>query len=446
MSASTQSNPFSCTYEGCLGRFQTKGQLKHHKITRHDYCITCDLDFKDDAAFLVHKVGSEKHITCPVCSEDFRSTDGRDRHVRQAHAADQNLRCIGCSEVFKRAGGLMDHLERDRCPQIKSADFEKHRAIKEIFMAQIASQVTERPGSVTATSDDGDSGEEAGGVSVKMSSLLDNLEDDNSVDYPTLHPASAVPLGSRTVSATTLHASAWPELGASRSGGWNTATGTLNKNTARETPTENTAKGTPTENTAKRTPTENTAMRTADADVSEPVQDTDTQQESTTAWGGSSSATLFPDAPKTPVTLNWTTSILDPSNSLNTRNEPKIVLESTMDPNSPRFNPHQFRNAIGMFKCPYPRCSKSFPNPKTFTAHLQSPAHKTTDHRCPACLKIFKSPTALTQHMEAPTNRCNIKETANFGQAISLVSGGYLSVEGKHADGTVKFETEEPQW
>ena len=259
----------------------------------------------------------------------------------------------------------MDHLERDRCPQIKSADFEKHRAIKEIFMAQMAGQVAERQVSVTATSDDGDSGEEAGGVPVKMSSLLDNLEDDIGVDYPTLRPASTAALGSETVSATTLHASAWPELGASRSGGWNTATGTLNKNTAKGTPTENTAKGTPTpetakgtltEKTTKRTPTENTAMKTTDADVSEPVQGTDTQQEPTTAWGGGSSAALFPNAPKTPATLNWTTSILDPSNSLNTRNEPKIVLESTMDPNSPRFNPHQFRNAIGMFKCPYPRC------------------------------------------------------------------------------------------
>lgn len=64
--------------------------MRHHKVTRHDYCLKCDLDFRDDAALLVHKVGSEKHIACPLCSEDFKSTDGRDRHVRQVSSSLQD--------------------------------------------------------------------------------------------------------------------------------------------------------------------------------------------------------------------------------------------------------------------------------------------------------------------------------------------------------------------
>ena len=235
----------------------------------------------------------------------------------------------------------MDHIERNRCRRIKAADLEKRRALKEMFMAQMASQAAERQGPLSVLSDCGDSGEDGGGVALNVSSLLDNLEDDRVVDYPALDPASpavdpaspavdpaspavdpASPAArSNTVSeATSPHTSDWPALALSKSGAVHTDVGTLN------------------------------------ADDSQTAPDTGTKEEPTSAWGGSSSAALFPNAPKTPATLDWTKSIMETPAGPRARDDPKIVLESTMDPNSRRFNPYQFRNAIGMFKCPYPKC------------------------------------------------------------------------------------------
>lgn len=79
-------NPFKCSFPDCNRSFKTLGHLKQHKASDdagHDYCRICDMDFNDDDAFHLHKLGSEKHICCEICSEDFESESGRDRHMRQ---------------------------------------------------------------------------------------------------------------------------------------------------------------------------------------------------------------------------------------------------------------------------------------------------------------------------------------------------------------------------
>lgn len=235
----------------------------------------------------------------------------------KAHAAEQNLHCVGCGEVFVRAGGLMDHFERNRCTRIKFGEFEKRRAMKEMIMAQMASQAAERPGPVSLASEGGS--EDGGGVALNVSSLLDSFEDDSDVDYPTLAPHSSETLSATVAVPTIIQVSAWPELGVPRR--------------------EN----------------ENADTRDVNAIVSKPLQPTETREDSTAAWVGHSSATLFPNAPQTPA-LNWTTTIAESSANARPLDDPQIVLQSTMDPNSSRFNPYQFRNAIGMFKCPYPKC------------------------------------------------------------------------------------------
>ena len=227
----------------------------------------------------------------------------------------------------------MDHFEKNRCTRIKLADFEKRRALKEMFMAQIANQAVERAGPRAAASEGGESGEDSGGVQLNVSSLLDSLEDDKAVNYPALDPSSSGPR-SGTVLAATSFPTAWPELGISKDGASKADVRISNANVE----------------------TSSITAGTTNTDASEAVKETDTKDEPTTTWGGSSSATLFPNAPKTPTTLDWTKSIKKPLGGLGAVDDPKIVLESTMDPNSPRFNPHQFRNAIGMFKCPYPKC------------------------------------------------------------------------------------------
>ena len=78
-SASHTSN-FPCPYTDCKRGFLKEADLRKHKMQDHDYCNICDEDFEDDEAFHKHKVMSERHITCTVCSLDFRSESGRDRH------------------------------------------------------------------------------------------------------------------------------------------------------------------------------------------------------------------------------------------------------------------------------------------------------------------------------------------------------------------------------
>ena len=72
--------------------------------------------------------------------------------------------------------------------------------------------------------------------------------------------------------------------------------------------------------------------------------------------------------------------------------------------------------------------------------HLSSGVHQGTDNRCMKCLKIFKSPAALTAHMESSSERCKIRESNAYGHILHVVSGGFLKVVGRHADGSLKVE------
>lgn len=65
------------------------------------------------------------------------------------------------------------------------------------------------------------------------------------------------------------------------------------------------------------------------------------------------------------------------------------------------------------------------------------------ENRCVGCLRLFKSPSALTAHMESTSARCSVRDSRQFGNALSLVSGGFLGVNGRHADGSVKIDAPE---
>lgn len=78
---------YKCTFADCMEAFPSEALLLRHKaspMSGHDYCKTCKLDFEDDAAYHLHKMESEAHITCSICSEDFKSEGGLKRHGLQA--------------------------------------------------------------------------------------------------------------------------------------------------------------------------------------------------------------------------------------------------------------------------------------------------------------------------------------------------------------------------
>ena len=77
------SSKFPCSYMDCTRGFTSKTDKDNHKEEEHDYCRLCDEDFDDFDGLLQHKIESEAHICCCVCSMDFRSEGGRDRHQRQ---------------------------------------------------------------------------------------------------------------------------------------------------------------------------------------------------------------------------------------------------------------------------------------------------------------------------------------------------------------------------
>ena len=73
-------------------------------------------------------------------------------------------------------------------------------------------------------------------------------------------------------------------------------------------------------------------------------------------------------------------------------------------------------------------------------AHIKT--HKPTKNQCPSCFRYFKTASALTAHMESPSTRCKVRETHGFGNALSLVSGGFLALDGKFEDGIPKLDSQ----
>lgn len=52
--------------------------------------------------------------------------------------------------------------------------------------------------------------------------------------------------------------------------------------------------------------------------------------------------------------------------------------------------------------------------------------HAITKIRCPSCLKLFRAFHALIAHVES-SQKCKIKYSNRFGQALEEFSGGFLT-------------------
>jgi DNA-directed RNA polymerase subunit RPC12/RpoP len=72
---------YRCSYEHCLYTSDNLKTVQRHKKDTHDYCRRCDIDFRSWEEFHLHKMESDRHIACPECGEEFRTSGGRERHV-----------------------------------------------------------------------------------------------------------------------------------------------------------------------------------------------------------------------------------------------------------------------------------------------------------------------------------------------------------------------------
>lgn len=65
--------------------------------------------------------------------------------VLQFHPREQDLNCPGCQASFKRAGALMEHLERKGCPRISASALHQQRAEKIEFVEKLQSLSLQSP-------------------------------------------------------------------------------------------------------------------------------------------------------------------------------------------------------------------------------------------------------------------------------------------------------------
>ena len=164
--------PFPCTYKNCNLGFITLKTLQRHKVQDHEYCKICDLDCDDFQDLLDHKILSPKHITCHICGEDFRSSGGRDGHIIRFHPTEQKIPCPGCNEVFIRAGGLVNHIEKDLCSKITKQHFQRSRAMQALVVAHMSSLGVPEEDDSLLDLGDTDIGGSPGGVPISQEVLV----------------------------------------------------------------------------------------------------------------------------------------------------------------------------------------------------------------------------------------------------------------------------------
>ena len=158
------------------------------------------------------------------------------------------------------------------------------------------------------------------------------------------------------------------------------------------------------------------------------------------AWG--SKPKIVPDqgAAAAQLIQNLTLNTAPASASVQPKtSEPKTSV-NPYDPETPGFNARLYYSPYSKeYKCPYPRCNKRHQSERAFLSHLRSPAHRDERLQCHICLNYFKTATALTQHCESQGIRCNVRNTARYDVAVEGMTSGTATVDGRHADDTVKY-------
>lgn len=156
---------------------------------------------------------------------------------------------------------------------------------------------------------------------------------------------------------------------------------------------------------------------------------------------GNPASTDTPWAEKKNLFANAPPPVRPTAEQLKAIEKPAEVAWEKWDINNPRFRAtDHFNQFTGKYKCPHPRCPKSFGSGNALVAHIPA-AHpkKALRVECPTCLRKFDSITALTQHSESQGVKCEVRKTEEFRQFVDQLTGGIVDTADLHDDGTNKY-------
>ncbi|KAI9834293.1 MAG: hypothetical protein M1826_004219 [Phylliscum demangeonii] len=464
MTSKAHPGAFPCTFKSCKATFRSPEQLRAHKINspEHDYCNTCNLEFEDEEAYRIHRIESDRHM----------------------HLTKQNLRCVGCGEMFPRAGSLVSHVEGNACPVITLQQFQAQRAHKHLVKAFLEdpeafklprelenklAQAAPRKEQPSLLDTDFDRAADSGGPPAdnsranvpwpKINEWLENTEtgkpptsgaeddlldvtsfgalsiaaDDETTKSSTGSEASGVLVGN--ANEDTVKMSPAPE----HRGAWNKNAdeGTDKTSPAPEDPGE--VKGNEDEEAAPKL-----------AVLEDPSKSSGKAEEKMTptpavlaelSGNADDKTTQVPAAPGNLAVKRALPELFK------TVSEIKQEIVEAWDPRSKAFRPHAFLHPVtGKYICPHPYCRTAIKSVQGFRQHLLSAAHLPERIICPACYKNFNSTTALIQHCESPSNKCQIRHSTDYDRTLDVMTGGLIETRGYHPDGTVKYVANDVEW
>ncbi|GIZ46525.1 hypothetical protein CKM354_000965100 [Cercospora kikuchii] len=429
----------ACTYADCQHRFNSRQEMKNHKIEtpEHYYCKKCDVDCDDWDELLQHKVDmmapfiegrkrvrdeKPRHIVCEFCGENFKSFDGRKLHRTQMHPADQDIDCPGCQTKFLRATHMIGHIERDECKEIRR--WMLHACINHKY---ILNQVMEGPDQfqhalsayqqptesfdlreVTDGSEAAD--QEQGGVS-----LIDQDDDAQMGGYRPMKPEVDL-MDFRSGEATSASQGSWPKpkpQNAPKDLSDGMRTMSLG------------SKGTSRRGALKITTVPNSSATTQHSSANRKV----VHANASSAWDTENTTKkLFPAAQPTPPAGDWK-AIQEHRLAQN----PNILDTHFWNPTDPNYSAERFYSPLlDGYCCPFPACANeamycTYKTPREIEQHFRD-MHWIKMFRCPWCFKRFDEVTALMSHVEY-TRKCRIKESRDFEKFIGEVTGGFLTAE-----------------
>ncbi|KAL8288674.1 hypothetical protein RB597_000674 [Gaeumannomyces tritici] len=361
-------------------------------------CPECDVVLSSPSALFEHKEDMmnkwRTHLCCVICKITYRSPEAYRLHYRLSHIAKQSLQCPGCNATFVRGASLFAHIEQGHCGGLGNSAKAYTNAKREQTIGFIrALQDRDLAAQAGFQLGPGKTGDDYGGYVGKQREAYD-LTDDEVVRFSLLRLEEEVreskgasfdreldfpPPGSRDYH---LGNSKQPDL----------------------------------------------------LGDEEPVVHS---QPDKGAWDAGSKQ-LFPNPPRA---LAPPTARLTPQELLALLEQvDKQTPHDEHDPDVPGFHTGRYWvEVLSKYKCPHPRCGKSFKVPGGLEGHLRSETHRSVPFICPQCMRKFKSITALAQHAEAEGIRCTIQTSQSYRIFLTQLTGAVLDVDGSHDDSSPRY-------